>query len=156
MFSSLPLQWLDFPLVLHSRWFSPENEYVLSGNFSMIVENTCALPTSQAIYDHIMGKAKAWGLVVGSLSLSFLSLPSLLPLCFGLGLLTLLSLGCSSVVCFVLSDVRTRLAGHHVHEHAGHSQQRLLLLSPPRSFSHPFPFLFVLFFSLGLDRCSVR
>jgi hypothetical protein len=36
VFPSGMSRWMDLPLILHNRWFSPDNDYVKSGNFTMI------------------------------------------------------------------------------------------------------------------------
>jgi hypothetical protein len=64
VFPSGMSHWLGEPLLLHNRWFSPENEYITSGNFSssFIVEEVAALPIKPDVFTHLMAKAKAWGM----------------------------------------------------------------------------------------------
>jgi hypothetical protein len=56
---SLDIQMGKSPLTLHNRYFSPDNDYIK--NFTFIVEDYCALPLSQDLFEYIMGKAKNWG-----------------------------------------------------------------------------------------------
>eukprot|EP00117_Sycon_ciliatum_P013722 scpid71600/ scgid0175/ len=54
-------KWLDLPLVLHNRWWSPENNY---SHDWFIAEESCALPVNEKLFDYIMAKAKDWGMIV--------------------------------------------------------------------------------------------
>ena len=53
----------DFPLILHNRYFAPDNLYIPMG-FPFIVEENFALPLNKDIFLYIMGKAQKWGLQV--------------------------------------------------------------------------------------------
>ena len=50
------------PLILHNRYFSPNNDYEKSYQF--INEKDIALPIDQRMFEYIMGKAKRWGMAV--------------------------------------------------------------------------------------------
>lgn len=54
----------NMPLALHNRYFAPVNNY--SADYTFITEPTAslALPVDQAMFEHIMGKAKAWGMTM--------------------------------------------------------------------------------------------
>jgi hypothetical protein len=57
------------PLALHNRWFSgTNNTYINSLGFagSFIVEKAVdfALPVKPDVFSYLMGKAKAWGMVL--------------------------------------------------------------------------------------------
>jgi hypothetical protein len=49
------------PLVLHNRYFSPDNEYIAMG-FPFAVTGGYAIPASQDLYEYIMGKQAANGM----------------------------------------------------------------------------------------------
>lgn len=56
--------WPGLPLVLHNRFFANENNYTEMGMFDFIVESTLSLPVDKALFLYIMGKAKAWGMIM--------------------------------------------------------------------------------------------
>ncbi len=58
----------NYPLALHNRYFSPDNDYYVKMGYPFIVESFTAIPTSQAVYDYMMGKAKQWYIyILGSI-----------------------------------------------------------------------------------------
>lgn len=59
---------ISFPLALHNRWFGANNDYITKLGFasSFIVENGTdfALPVKSDVFTYLMGRAKAWGMVL--------------------------------------------------------------------------------------------
>jgi hypothetical protein len=59
---------ISFPLALHNRWFGASNDYITKLGFasSFIVENGTdfALPVKSDVFTYLMGRAKAWGMVL--------------------------------------------------------------------------------------------
>jgi hypothetical protein len=53
----------DFPLILHNRYFAPDNDYIPMG-FPFIVETNFSLPMDEKLFLYIMGKAQTWGMTV--------------------------------------------------------------------------------------------
>eukprot|EP01113_Clastostelium_recurvatum_P038251 TRINITY_DN569_c0_g1_i3.p1 TRINITY_DN569_c0_g1~~TRINITY_DN569_c0_g1_i3.p1 ORF type:complete len:418 (-),score=101.55 TRINITY_DN569_c0_g1_i3:227-1480(-) len=53
---------IGVPLAMHNRYFAPDTPY--QKNFSMIVEEYCALPQDENLFLSIMGASKSWGNVV--------------------------------------------------------------------------------------------
>jgi hypothetical protein len=53
----------NFPLILHNRYFAPDNDYIPMG-FPFIVESQFSLPMNEDLFLYIMGKAQTWGMVV--------------------------------------------------------------------------------------------
>lgn len=63
IFPSGMAPWPGIPLVLHNRMFQDVNAY--SSNYSFIVDNSShiAMPQDEALFTHIMGLARDWGMV---------------------------------------------------------------------------------------------
>lgn len=59
---------VGYPLALHNRWFGAANDYITKLGFagSFIVENGTdfALPVKSDVFTYLMGRAKAWGMVL--------------------------------------------------------------------------------------------
>eukprot|EP01130_Rhizamoeba_saxonica_P013826 TRINITY_DN5943_c0_g1_i1.p1 TRINITY_DN5943_c0_g1~~TRINITY_DN5943_c0_g1_i1.p1 ORF type:complete len:747 (+),score=106.83 TRINITY_DN5943_c0_g1_i1:13-2253(+) len=55
---------LDAPLILHNRYFSPDNLYSTEMNFPFQTETRMALPKDSNLFTYIMGLAKEWGMSV--------------------------------------------------------------------------------------------
>eukprot|EP01116_Phalansterium_solitarium_P018896 TRINITY_DN5142_c0_g1_i3.p1 TRINITY_DN5142_c0_g1~~TRINITY_DN5142_c0_g1_i3.p1 ORF type:complete len:741 (-),score=235.75 TRINITY_DN5142_c0_g1_i3:178-2400(-) len=53
---------IPLPYTLHNRYFANNSTYL--ADYKFIVEDYCALPLDINLFLHIMGKAKAWGMVV--------------------------------------------------------------------------------------------
>jgi len=52
---------LGLPLILHNRWFAPENEYL--GQYEFVADGgpEMALPADGAIFEELIGNARSWG-----------------------------------------------------------------------------------------------
>ena len=57
-------KWQPLPLALHSRYFSLNNSYLGIGEFLSEPGGQFVLPVDKAIFLHIMGKAKDWGMTM--------------------------------------------------------------------------------------------
>jgi hypothetical protein len=54
----------NLPLVLHNRWFEPDNDYFTKMKFPFVNEDKYSLPLDEQPYDYMMSKAAEWGLLV--------------------------------------------------------------------------------------------
>lgn len=52
---------LGLPLILHNRWFAPENDYRGAHEFVPDGGPEMALPAGGEIFDELLGNAKSWG-----------------------------------------------------------------------------------------------
>ncbi|MCB9477583.1 MAG: hypothetical protein H6685_12020 [Deltaproteobacteria bacterium] len=54
---------IDLPLILHNRWFSPNNWYLDDYDFYANEDDKMVLPMGQDLFDHFMADAKSWGVI---------------------------------------------------------------------------------------------
>lgn len=52
---------LGLPLILHNRWFAPQNDYLMDYQFVTDGGPEMALPANGEIFDKLLGDAKSWG-----------------------------------------------------------------------------------------------
>ena len=59
--SGMDPSWVPLPLVLHNRYFAHPSAY--TQNYTFAFDGPVAVPTDVNLFLHIMGLARAWGMV---------------------------------------------------------------------------------------------